>query len=169
MSKENDFKPKKNIRRICSYGDLDNIAYFCFFVLDLISIFSRFYKFWQIYQFQTFKSHFLKKFMSRPCALTHKVYALTHRPYALTHRVYALTHSGRKLPAQTGLRWQLSSGYTGPRRASLNMGAETSSINCHTPKHSIFFLSFVRPELVVASSFIYKCSTRFVCAFVMTT
>jgi hypothetical protein len=32
MSKENDFKPKQNMIRICSYGDLDNIAYFCFFL-----------------------------------------------------------------------------------------------------------------------------------------
>jgi hypothetical protein len=31
MSKENDFKPKQNIRTICSYGNLDNIVYFCFF------------------------------------------------------------------------------------------------------------------------------------------
>jgi hypothetical protein len=30
---------KKNIRRICSYRDLDNIAYFCFFIWTPLAFF----------------------------------------------------------------------------------------------------------------------------------
>jgi hypothetical protein len=39
MSKENDFKPKKNVRIICSYGDLDNKAYFYFYFWTPLAFF----------------------------------------------------------------------------------------------------------------------------------
>jgi hypothetical protein len=45
MRKETDFKPKQNVRRICSYGDLDNIAYFCFFFWTPLAFFPDFTSF----------------------------------------------------------------------------------------------------------------------------
>jgi hypothetical protein len=79
MRKETDFKPKQNVRRICSYGDLDNIAYFCFFFWTPLAFFPDLW-------------------------LGNRVYVLTHRPYALTHRVYALTHSGLKVASADPVR-----------------------------------------------------------------
>jgi hypothetical protein len=68
------------MRANCSYGDLDNMAYFYFYFWTPLAFLPDFASL-----AKSTKSKLFFKFMSRPCALTHRVYALTHRLYLLMH------------------------------------------------------------------------------------